>query len=225
MREASIVLEGKIKNFARSEAGNLAFMLEDSGGIVRYCYSPVKDVVLNVSDDLLVFGTRQSANKIRVNYILNKTRNTETTLIDKKQSWAYGLSLALSIIVTGLFVVALLVLLRIFPISYSSSFDSIFGFVISLIMVIMFFPLLIILWVLTSAFSKKRSESEELVKRVKDVREDLGISGSSKPSTQHNKASDQSESDFTGTAKFCSHCGEKLPLEAKFCAKCGAKWE
>ena len=225
MRESTIVLEGKIKEFARSEAGNLAFMLEESGGSLHYCFSPVKDVLLGISDELIVFGSSHGANKVRINYILNKTRNTEKVLIETKQSWTYSVSLIFSIIVTGLFVLSLLVLTRILPINYFGIFDSIFSFVFSLIMVILLLPVLIILWVLTSAFSKKRNESEDLKKHIKDLKENLDISEPYQASISQKQSEFQPEPKNIEGGKFCSHCGEKLPPEAKFCSKCGAKWD
>ena len=226
MRESSIIIEGKIKEFARSEAGNLAFMVEDSGGSIHYCYSPVKEVSIAISDDVVIYGNSHSyySNKIRVNYILNKTRNTENVLIERKQSWTYTVSFVFSILITALFVISLLVLVRIIPVNFLGVLDSIFSSVFSMIMVILLAPVLIIMWVLTSAFGKKRSESEELAKRIKDMKENLGISETSKTSSPQKQLDVESEKTTTAT-KFCSHCGEKLPPEAKFCSKCGAKWD
>ncbi|TFG03576.1 MAG: zinc-ribbon domain-containing protein [Promethearchaeota archaeon] len=225
MRESSIVLEGQVKNFVKSDAGNLAFMLEEPGGSLHYCFSPVKNVSLGISDEVIVYGSSQSANKIRVNYLMNKTRNTENTLIETKQSWTYSVSLIFSIIITILFVISLLFLLRIIPVSVIGTIDSIFNFVFALIMVITLLPVLIIMWVLTSAFRKKRSESEELAKRIKDVKKELGVSEPDTLNTSQKQAEVQNESISSGTAKFCAHCGERLPPEAKFCSKCGAKWD
>ena len=225
MRGSTIVLEGKVKEFARSEAGNLAFMLEESGGNIHYCFSPVKKALLGISDDIVVYGSYHGTNKVRVDYILNKTRNSEDILIETRQSWAYTLSLIISICTTGLVVLSFLVLLRIIPIGFFGTLDSIFSFVFSLIMVITLLPVIIIMWVLTSAFGKKRRENEEITNQIKDIKDKLGISESPKPSVAQKQELIQSESKDIGTAKFCAHCGERLPHEAKFCSKCGAKWD
>jgi len=224
LRESSIILEGKLNQFVRSEAGNLAFMLEESDGSLHYCFSPIKDVSLGISDDLLIYGSQQAANKVRINYILNKTRNTEAVLIERKQSWTYTISLIFSIIVTVLFVISLLFLLRVFPINYST-IGSIFNFIFSLIMVIMLVPVLIILWVLTSVFNKNRSENKNLTNSIEDIKKKLGIAKSSITLATQSQIEVQSESEITGAGKYCSHCGEKLLPEARFCSKCGAKWE
>ncbi len=225
MPESKIVLEGKVKEFVRSEAGNLAFMLEDSGGNMRYCFSQVKSGSLGTSDEIVVHGTLHSANKIRVNYIINKTRNIEEVLIESKQSWAYTASLIFSILITAGFVVALLVLVGIIPIGFGSPIDSIFGFVFSLILVILLLPVLIIMWVLTSAFGKKRKESEALKEDITKMKEKVGISEPSKTVIPQKESEAQAEPYSAGAMKFCSHCGERLAAEAKFCSKCGAKWD
>lgn len=225
MRESPILLEGRVKEFAHSEAGNLAFMLQDSGGGLHYCYTPVKKALLGISDEIAVYGSQRGANKIRVDYILNKTRNSENILVERRQSWAYTLSLITSICVTGLIVLSVSILLRIIPINLLGTLDSIFSFVFSLIMLITLLPVVIIMWVLTSAFGKKRREDEELTKRIKDIKNQLGGSKSETSSVAQKQEIIESESKNIGIPKFCAHCGEQLPLEAKFCAKCGAKWD
>lgn len=225
MPESKIVLKGKVKEFARSEAGNLAFMLEDSTGNLHYCYSQVKTGSLGISDEIIVHGTLHSGNKIRLSYIINKTRNTEDVLIESKQSWAYTVSLIFSILVTAGFVVSLLILMGIIPIGFGGPIDSILGFVFSLILVILLLPVLIIMWVLTRAFGKKRKESEALKEDITKMKEKVGISEPSKTVIPQKESEAQTEPYNAGAMKFCSHCGERLPAEAKFCPKCGAKWE
>jgi hypothetical protein len=223
--ESKIVLEGKVKEFVRSEAGNLAFMLEDSRGNIHYCFSQVKTGSLGISDEVIVHGTLHSGNKVRLSYLVNKTRNTEEMLIETKQSWAYSASLTFSILVTAGFVVSLLILVGIIPIGTGSTFDNIFRFVLSLILVILLLPVLIILWVLTSAFGKKRKESEALKEDITKMKGKVGISEPSKTVIAQKEFEAQAEPYSAGAMKFCSHCGEKLAAEAKFCSKCGAKWE
>jgi ABC-type multidrug transport system fused ATPase/permease subunit len=225
MTETTIILEGKVREFAKSEAGNLAFMLEDSQGNLYYCFSPIKRAALGISDDVVIHGTSYSGNKIRLNYIFNKTRNTEDILIEARQDWTYKLSLVFSIIVTVIWVFSLLILIGIIPINFFGMFDAILGFVFSLIMVILLLPVLIIMWVLTSSFGKKRRESDELSQHIAKMKQNIGISEPIKPILPQVEPVIQSEEAIiSGTAKFCAHCGNKLPKEAKFCSKCGAKW-
>lgn len=225
MPETTIILEGKVREFAKSEAGNLAFMLEDSRGNLHYCFSPKKRAALAISDNVVIHGTSYSGNKIRLNYILNKTRNTEDILIEAKENWTYTVSLVFSVIITGLWVVSLLFLLGIIPTNLFGIFDAIMVFVFSLIMVILLLPVLIIMWVLTSSFGKKRRESDELSQHIAKMKQNIGFATPPKAALPQVEPSMQSEEEIIGgTAKFCSHCGAKLPTEAKFCSKCGAKW-
>jgi hypothetical protein len=39
MSVRTAILEGRVKQFVKSESGNLAFMLEDNQGNVHYCFS------------------------------------------------------------------------------------------------------------------------------------------------------------------------------------------
>jgi ABC-type multidrug transport system fused ATPase/permease subunit len=223
--ETTIILEGKVREYAKSDAGNLAFMLEDSQGNLHYCFSPTKRATLAISDNVVIHGTAYSGNKIRLNYILNKSRNTEDILIEAKQDWTYTVSLVFSIIITGIWVFALLILIGVIPINFFGMFDSILGFVFSLIMVILLLPVLIIMWVLTSSFGKKKRESLELSQHIAKMKQNMGYAEPLKTTLPQVEPSMQSEEEVIGgTTKFCSHCGAKLPLEAKFCSKCGAKW-
>ncbi len=225
MPETTIILEGKVREYAKSEAGNLAFMLEDSQGNLHYCFSPTKKATLAISDDVVIHGTAYSGNKIRLNYILNKSRNTEDILIEAKQDWTYTVSLVFSIIITGIWIFALLFLIGVIPTNLFGVFDAIMVFVFSLIMVILLLPVLIIMWVLTSSFGKKRRESDELSQHIAQMKQKLGFTAPPKAILPQVESSIQSEEEVIGgTAKFCSHCGAKLPTEAKFCSKCGAKW-
>ena len=127
--------------------------------------------------------------------------------------------------ITAGFVVSLLILVGIIPIGFGGTIDSILRFVFSLIMVILLLPVLIIMWVLTSAFGKKRKESETLKEDISKMKGKGGISEPSKPVIPQKEYEAQAEPYSAGAMKFCSHCGEKLPVDAKFCSKCGAKWE
>jgi len=225
MPESSIILEGKVKDFAKSEAGNLAFMLEDTQGNLHYCFSPTKRASFGISDKVVIHGTAHSGNKIRLNYILNKTRNTEDILIESKQDWTYIVSLVFSILTTAGFVFSLLVLIGVIPTNLFGIYNSILAFVFSLIMVILLLPVLIIMWVLTSSFGRKRKETEDLSQHIEKIKQNLGIKEPATTPEMQNEFLIQPEEEFSGATKFCSHCGAQLPPEAKFCSKCGAKWD
>ena len=233
MSERNIILEGYIKQFVKSESGNIAFMLEDAQGSLHYCFSPSKKPLISLSDKIAIIGSELSGNKVRINYILNKTRNSEDNLIETKKDWLYYLALSFAIIVTGGFIFALLFTLGIFPMQSSSMWGSlsyIFNFVFSILLVILFLPLMIILWVLTFLFSKKRSKESALeieIENMKNlIREKTTISPQIKPSEliQMEEKGIPNEGQLIGKIRYCAHCGEKLPSEAQFCPKCGSKW-
>jgi hypothetical protein len=225
MPETPIVLKGKIREFAKSEAGNLAFMLEDTQGTLHYCFSPTKRATFGISDNIIIYGTSHAGNKIRINYILNKTRNTEDILIETKKDWTYITSLVFSIISTAIFVFSLLTLVGIIPINLFGIYSSMLNFIFSLVIVILFLPVIIILWALTIAFSKKRKQSEDLIQQIENIKQNYGIKEPSRAIITQSEPNIQSEETLSGAVKFCSHCGAQLPPEAKFCSKCGAKWD
>lgn len=233
MSERNIILEGYIKQFVKSESGNIAFMLEDAQANLHYCFSPSKKPLISLSDKIVIIGSELSGNKVRINYILNKTRNSEENLIETKKDWLYYLALSFAIIVTGGFIVALLFILGIFPMQSTpmwGSLNYIFNFVFLLLLVILFLPLMIILWVLTFVFSKKRSNESQLeieVENLKNlIREKTTNSSQIRPSEliQREEKEIPHEEQVTGNIRYCAHCGEKLPSEGKFCPKCGSKW-
>ncbi|MFW9937182.1 MAG: zinc-ribbon domain-containing protein [Candidatus Thorarchaeota archaeon] len=229
MSEQFIVLRGRVKEFTRSESGNLAFMLEDKNGDIRYCFSPTKKPYINISDELIIIGSLISGAKVRINYIINKTRDSEENLIESKTEWTYYVSIIFAIIATAGLIIAILFLSGIIPSGGGSiwgSIGSIFSMVISLVMTILLVPVAIILWSLTIVFAKKKKTGSELEDQVLKIKQE--IYGVQKPA-QTNLSSDQinnkiEEEKSVMRGKFCSHCGEKLPLEAKFCPKCGSKW-
>ncbi|MFX0058412.1 MAG: zinc-ribbon domain-containing protein [Candidatus Heimdallarchaeota archaeon] len=229
MSEQFIVLKGKVKEFTRSESGNLAFMFEDKNGDIRYCFSPTKKPFINISDELVIIGSLISGAKVRINYIINNTKNSEENLIEPKSDWTYYVSLIFAILVTLGLIIAVLFLTGIIPIGGDSIWDpinTIFSMVISLVMVILFVPLMIILWVLTIVFSKKKKSGLELENEVLRIKKEIyGV----EKTTQTTVISEQAPIEYEEEknipkGKYCSHCGEKLPYEAKFCPKCGSKW-
>ena len=66
MSVRTAVLEGRVKQFVKSESGNLAFMLEDNQGNVHYCFSAGKKPMLNSSDNLVLIGSYLSGNKFSI---------------------------------------------------------------------------------------------------------------------------------------------------------------
>jgi len=233
MSEQTIVIEGRVEQFVKAQSGNIAFMLNDTQRNLRYCFTTGRKPLLNVLDEVIVIGSVISGNKVRANYIINKTKNTEDNLLEKKGNWPYYVSLAFALIVTGGFVVALLFVLGVFPMPSGSIWDPfnfIFGFIYSIILMVIFVPLMIILWVLTAVFSKKKSSESNLEIEVARIKQSVYTQ---KPSPSKPVQTMDSESltpksviveETSYRPSFCSHCGEKLPPDAKFCPKCGSKW-
>ena len=74
MSENTIVLRGKVREFTKSYSGNLAFTLEDSQNNLHYCFSTKKGSLVSSSDDVIIFGTYISGNKVRINYLINQKK-------------------------------------------------------------------------------------------------------------------------------------------------------
>ena len=87
MSEHTIVLEGKVKDFTKSYSGNFSFMLEDSQNNLHYCFSTKKRPGLSGSDNIIVIGSTTTGNKVRINYIINQSRNTEENMIEGSTDW------------------------------------------------------------------------------------------------------------------------------------------
>jgi len=226
MSEHTIVLEGIIKSFTKSYSGNLSFMLEDSQNNLHYCFSTKKSSLLNSSDDVIIFGSYTSGNKVRINYIINQTKNSEESLIEASSDWTYYLSLVASIGTTIGFIIALLYLLGVFPVDYGSYWGilgSIYTMIFSIIVVILLLPVMIVFWFLTNAFSKKRRRGTELEVEISKLRQD--ISSPIKSSIPTSKAStiQVEPEDYGKRPQFCAHCGTEMPFEAKFCPSCGSE--
>jgi len=223
MSEKTIVLKGKVKEFIRSYSGNFTFTLEDSQNNLHYCFSTKKSSYLNPSDDLIIFGSYTSGNKVRINYVINQTNNHEVNLVESSNDWTYYLSLVAAIGTTIGFIVALLFSLGVFRIDYGymGMYGSIFGMIFSIVLAILFLPAMIILWVLTNSFSKKRKRGTELDAEISKLKQSMSIpvtSGSpTKPLEGQMEAADSEMS-----PQFCAHCGTKVPVGAKFCPSCGS---
>jgi hypothetical protein len=214
MSVRTAILEGRVKQFVKSESGNLAFMLEDNQGNVHYCFSAGKKPILNSSDNLILIGSYLSGNKFRISFILNKTKNTEEDLIDTKFDWTYKVSLVSAILVTCGFVLYLFLYLAFTPVyPYGNYVYSYITLIISIVYIV---GPIIILWVLTAVFSKSRKNSSKLDREILKLKEEYF---SKAPSTSTIKTMDT-----ITKPNFCPNCGGKLPAEAKFCPSCGSKF-
>lgn len=214
MSVRTAVLEGRVKQFVKSESGNLAFMLEDNQGNVHYCFSTGKKPILNSSDNLILIGSYLSGNKFRISFILNKTKNIEENLIDTKFDWTYKVSLVSAILVTCGFVLYLFFGLGLTPVYPYGSY--IYPYIILIMSLVFVVPTMIILWVLTAVFSKSRKNSSKLDREILKLKEEYY---SKAPSTSTIKTMDT-----ITKSNFCPNCGGKLPAEAKFCPSCGSEF-
>ena len=223
MSENTIVLRGKVREFTKSYSGNLSFTLEDSSNNLHYCFSTKKGSLVSSSDDVIIFGAHTTGNKVRINYIINQTRNTEENLLETSQDWTYYLSLIASIGTTIGLIVAILFALGLFPVDYGymGMFGSIFGMIFSIVLVIALLPAMIIFWVLTNSFVKKRKRGSEIEAEISKLKQ--GISSPITSSSPAKPLEDHVEAKNNGMRpQFCAHCGTKVPIEAKFCPSCGA---
>jgi len=213
MSVRTAVLEGRVKQFVKSESGNLAFMLEDNQGNVHYCFSAGKKPILNSSDNLVLIGSYLSGNKFRISFVLNKTKNTEENLRDTKFDWTYKVSLGLAILVTCGLLLYLIFGPLLFP---YGSYSYVYSIVITIMSIVFLVPTMIILWVLTAFFSKSRKKGSKLDREILKLKEEYSNKA---PSTSTIKTVDT-----ITKPNFCPNCGGKLPAEAKFCPNCGSEF-
>lgn len=230
MSEQTIVLEGTVKNITKSYSGNLSFMLEDSQNNLHYCFSTKKRPLLSPLDNIVVIGSTTAGNKVRINYIINLSRNTEDNMLGTSSDWTYYLSLISAILVSIGFVVGILVVTGFFPISFGSIWGflgSFYSMIITLVLIFALVPAMIILWVFTNLFSKKRKSAVQLSEDVSRIKENL--SGSFKPSiksqeTMKEPTNFQKQKElYSPKPQFCAQCGNKVSFEAKFCPSCGSE--
>ncbi|MCK4287046.1 MAG: zinc ribbon domain-containing protein, partial [Candidatus Lokiarchaeota archaeon] len=194
------------------------------------CFSTKKRPLLSPSDNIIVIGSATTGNKVRINYIINQSRNTEENMLEGSSDWTYYLSLISAIIVTIGFVVGVLVVLGIIPISFGSPwgfFGAKYSMIIFIILIIALLPAMIIFWVITYLFSKKRKNAIQLSEDVSRIKENL--SGSFKPNIKSSEVvkeptSVQKKEDlYSPRPQFCAHCGIKMSFEARFCPSCGSE--
>jgi hypothetical protein len=100
-------------------------------------------------------------------------------------------------------------------------FGSIFNMIFAIVSASTLLPAMIILWVLTNSFAKKRKQGTELEAEISKFKQ--GISSPITPSSPAKPLEDQIETEEYGEKpQFCAHCGTKVPIEAKFCPSCGS---
>jgi uncharacterized membrane protein len=141
----------------------------------------------------------------------------------------YYVSLVSAILITIGFVVAILYSLGIFTVDYGymGIFGSIYTMIISIVLIILLLPAMIIFWVLTNSFSKKRKSAVQLVEDVSRIKENL--SGSVKSSIKSPEVMKEptsihkQEDSYSSRPQFCAHCGTKMSFEARFCPSCGSE--
>ncbi len=230
MSEHTIVLEGIVKSFTKSYSGNLSFMLEDSQNNLHYCFSTKKRPALSPSDKIVVIGSTTSGNKVRINYLINLSRNTEENMLDASSDWMYYVTLVSAILVTIGFVVGILVVIGIIPISFGSIWGflgTLYSMIITMILIFALVPAMIIFWVLTNSFSKKRKSAVQLIEDVSRIKENFSGSVKSSiksPEVMKEPTSVQKQGDsYSSRPQFCAHCGTKMSFEAKFCPSCGSE--
>jgi uncharacterized membrane protein len=225
MSENTIVLRGKVREFAKSYSGNLSFMLEDSQNNLHYCFSTKKSALAQISDDVIIFGSYTSGNKVRINYIINQTRNSEENLAEATNDWMYYLSLISSIGTTIGFIVALLYSLGVFPADYGymGIFSYIYAMVFSIVLVILLLPVMIIFWVLTNSFAKKRKRGSEFEVEISKFRQNISNPIKSSESPSKFSTIQVEAKNYGNRPQFCAHCGTKMLSEAKFCPSCGSE--
>ena len=229
MSQHAIILEGIVKSFTKSYSGNLSFMLEDSQNNLHYCFSTKKRPNLSPSDNIVVIGSTTTGNKVRINYIINQSRNTEESMLEGSNDWMYYVSLVSAILVTIGFVVAIIFSLGIFPVDYGymGIFGSIYTMIISIFLIILLLPAMIIFWVLTNSFSKKRKSAVQLIEDVSRIKENFSGSVKSSiksPEVMRASTSVQKQGDsYSSRPQFCAHCGTKMSFEARFCPSCGSE--
>ena len=205
-------------------------MLEDLQNNLHYCFSTKKRPALSPSDNVIVIGSTTTGNKVRINYIINQSRNTEENMVEASSDWTYYISLISAILITIGFVLGILVVLGIIPISFGSSwgfFGALYSMLISIVLIVALVPAMIIFWVLTNTFSKKRKNAIQFSEEVSRIKENL--SGSFKPTIKSPEVmkefiSVQKKEDlYSPRPQFCAHCGIKLSFEAQFCPSCGSE--
>jgi hypothetical protein len=151
-------------------------------------------------------------------------------MLEGPSDWMYYVSLISAILVTIGFVVGIIIVIDIFPITFGSmwgSFGSFYSMIITMVLIIALVPAMIIFWVLTNSFSKKRKSAVLLSNDVSRIKENS--SGSFKPSIKSQEAIKaptivQKEKDsYSSGPQFCAHCGIKMSFEARFCPSCGSE--
>ena len=221
MKHNIIKLEGVVKEYVKSQSSNPAFMIEDKSNNLHYCYTTKKNPNLTISDQVIIIGNQLVRNKIKIVYILNKSKNTEIEYIGKKSYNLYYIGLIISIIFIALLIISIILI----SISFRGIFNpldymSIFMFVFSLIFLIVTPIGLIIVLPITFLTYKSRKNESEIQIEINRLKEAIVNSIGKKELTT---LTSENGNDKKISPKFCSLCGERLPDEASYCPVCGNK--
>ena len=225
MLKYNILIEGVIKEFTKITPYHIAFILDDSKGNQYQCFSFNIKKKLSVTDEILIIGAVTSGNKIKINYVINKSRNTEEGLFKRKAEWLFYVSLFLTIIFVGTFIFLLLIFSNLIPIEIDLSFPSleeIYTLINKLTLLIPFIALAGITGIKSYSLSQNRIISIEIEKeknrlKMSGIRPKIIAPISKKEEKQETVI----ETEEPPEEMACPECGERLPLDAMFCSKCG----
>ncbi len=213
------LIEGSV---LRIEGREKEFLIKDSKQNIHNCYLIDTKNELDQSDNVLIIGTYKSRDKIIVDYIINKTKNYEETYSKKKAEWRFYTSLFLTILLTGTFLFFLLSILRVIPFQITSGWDifgDLYAAMLNLLVLLSLLTLTIVFAFLMYSqliHNKRILERDSEIQRIKEK-------GYEPVKPQIKKQEVKKEAaEVIGETKFCSHCGEVLPIDAEFCSKCGA---
>jgi len=206
----AIFLKGTIIDFVNSKSGNIAFMLEDKEKNLYYCYTTQKKPFGTKLDEVALIGSILTQKKIKIEYLYNITRNSETSFNEPKNDWIYKLSCSISIILTIIFIISMIYVFYI-----SSYYSFMLSYTISIIIIISIVPNLIIVWAITYLLSNSRRRGKILQNQIKMLKDDLQKLISEESSRNNSNIEAQSG------INNCTYCGKEVPLNARFCTICG----
>lgn len=216
------LIEGFITKFLRIEGHIKVFLIEDSEQKIHNCYLYDSKNEVDALDDVIIIGTYESRDKIKVDYMVNKTKNYEEKFSEFKAKWIFYTSLFLTIILAGTFIFFLLSVLGVIPIQISfgwAYFGEIYATMLKLLILLLLFTLMIVFAYLMYSHlmhNKRILERDNEIQRIKEK--------GYEPVKSQIKKLEVKKEEAVKKTKFCSHCAEELPIDAEFCSKCGAIW-
>ncbi len=208
MTDKIVIVKGIIRNVYMQKSGNMAYIIEDGMQNIHHCFSPSKDTIAAVSDEIIILGSIFSSNnKIRINYYFNKSKDSEETLIFLKSERLFLILVSLSIIVSIFCISSLIIIL-----SSSNFTDDLF----ILLILFEFITPILIPWGFSLLLYYSSKEKRELLNQINIKKKDLRKESIELPLiTQINESSLQEK------IKYCKYCGEKLDFQVNFCPFCG----